>query len=184
MTAAPEKFCRFAEPKVPGRVTVTTGNTVLCSYVAPCRSPWGVSPVQLPNEPNVGHAGRMARYGVVIPPSTSFAASSCPFFTTFHTPHASAVCEAPADCGTAGVFPTRKPRTQQPARAQLSFPAQVPSSERCPSCCCCRRSALRAVCAPPHYSRATKSATTATRALLQIYLLRLTRRRVWLQTSG
>jgi len=42
------------------------------------------------------------------------------------------------------------------------------SSERCPSCCCCRRSALRAVCAPPHYSRATKSATTATRALLQI----------------
>jgi hypothetical protein len=42
-----------------------------------------------------------------------------------HTPHASAVCEAPADCVTAGVFPTRKPRTQQPARAQLSFPAQA-----------------------------------------------------------
>ena len=55
-------------------------------------------------------------------------ALSSPLFIVsrgLHTPHASPVYEAPADCGTDGVCPTRHPRTQHPARAQPSFPSQA-----------------------------------------------------------
>jgi hypothetical protein len=55
-------------------------------------------------------------------------ALSSPLFIVsrgLHTPHTSPVYEAPADCGTDGVCPTRHPCTQHPARAQPSFPSQA-----------------------------------------------------------
>ena len=99
--------------------------------------------------------------------STIYPALSSPLFVAsrgLHPPHALPVYEAPAECSTAGVCPTRHPRTHQAARAQPSFPAEAFELRALPKLLLCRCPALRAVCAPPHSSRATKSAPTATRA--------------------
>ena len=87
---------------------------------------------------------------------------------------------------TAGVFSTLQPRTQQPARAQPSFPAQASKLRALPKLLLLPPpSSVRRLRSSSFFTRNEKRRDRDARAVLfQIYSLRLTRRRVWLQASG